>query len=148
MNILPDKIGDLIRIAVKDLTLCEANPTYMINMDEWHTPNTDASRCCVCLAGAVMAQTLKLNPQEEYKDGRFGSEDKKLRLLEILRWVVSNLECFESHHSDKLSGVRDLIDSGELFDATPYKKDPGQFKTDMLALAGLMDRHDVHYIGG
>lgn len=52
----PEKHSKLILLAVKDLEKCEEDKRYIINLSEWHTPN---SRCAVCFAGAVMAKTLK-----------------------------------------------------------------------------------------
>ena len=53
---LPDKLSDLLELALDDLETTEKDPRYMIDMGEWHTPTN--GKCMVCLAGAVMAQTI------------------------------------------------------------------------------------------
>ncbi len=46
----------LIRVALEDLETCEQDPHYKIYMNDWHS--TFGDQCDVCLAGAVMAQSL------------------------------------------------------------------------------------------
>ncbi len=55
---LPNKASDLIDLALHDLELCERNSKYKINMQNWHKLKDD-NLCHVCLAGSVIAQTLK-----------------------------------------------------------------------------------------
>lgn len=62
---VPAKLSELIQLALDDIDKCEKDPRYEIKMNMWHSPvygdNEDSTpRCCVCLAGAVMAQTHKL----------------------------------------------------------------------------------------
>ena len=54
---VPAKISDLIQLALDDVDKCEKDGRYVIDMDNWHQPGV--KKCHVCLAGAVMAQTLK-----------------------------------------------------------------------------------------
>jgi len=152
MSELPDKIGDLIRLAVKDLTLCEDDPQYKINMEYWHKPGWVTDLCYVCLAGSVIAQTLEMSPNLYYSPGcqirgkRIGDVvEAKIRLLDSLREARFVLAEMPDNYS-KIVGLNDLIDSGKLFDAIPYEDDPVQFKEDMLHLADLMDQYNVHYV--
>lgn len=62
----PDKLSDLIRLALGDLRKCEESPNYRINMIYWHLNIPDESRCIVCLAGSVMAQTLQFQTSETF----------------------------------------------------------------------------------
>lgn len=55
---LPDQPHELLRLALADLRKCAADPQYEVNMDKWHQPSFSTAVCEVCLAGAVMAQTL------------------------------------------------------------------------------------------
>ena len=60
---LPSLPSALIRLALNDLLACERDSRYAVDMDDWHWPTTDdrgRKVCRVCLAGAVMAQTLGL----------------------------------------------------------------------------------------
>jgi len=149
MNKLPDKCGDLIRLAVKDLTLCEANPDYTVDMGKWHQYDDDEDTCYVCLAGSVMAQSLSV---EKYKGvAPAGFEDEirsKLNFLDLCRYLRRGNQVHAAFRLiPSIKNYEALIESGEAQPVTPYRKEPGQFKTDMLALADLMDKYNVHYIG-
>jgi hypothetical protein len=55
---LPNKLSALLRLAVQDAQKCEAMPAeYELRMSYWHTPRSGGP-CQVCMAGAVMAQSL------------------------------------------------------------------------------------------
>jgi hypothetical protein len=66
-HLLPDTPSRLIRLALADLEACEQDPQYRIVMEYWHLPTQTG--CCVCLAGAVLAQTLKVPPSEGVHPG-------------------------------------------------------------------------------
>lgn len=56
--VLPSKLSELLELAVRDALTCEAEPArYRLDMGSWHSPGRDGV-CHVCLAGAVLAQTL------------------------------------------------------------------------------------------
>ena len=72
---LPNKPSELMRLAVKDLMAIETDPAYTINMSYWHYPlriesgEGTITRCAVCMAGAVLANTLhKPATTEQYPD--------------------------------------------------------------------------------
>lgn len=60
MTTLPDKLSDLLELALGDLEKVEAMPeVYEVDMSDWHLPQRDefggrCGRCTVCLAGAVI----------------------------------------------------------------------------------------------
>jgi len=152
MSVLPDKIGDLIRVAIKDLEECEADPNYLIEMDYWHYPVGLGNKkiCMVCLARSVMAKTIGVdygvcNPAEVQNK----EDEDKLLLLNWLRKIMTDYEEFHCYEEflGEVPGLGSLIEAGELFDAVPYYEDPRQFKSDMLVLASLMNKHNVHYVG-
>jgi len=154
MNKLPDKVGDLIRIAIKDLQVCEADDKYIIDMEKWHTPKNLAvgesgpDSCYVCLAGSVMAQTLDVPRDQRYVPDLLPTEDldARLRLLDILRYARTDLYYINQINFPDLSNVDEFRYSRDLFDATQYRVDPEQFKIDMLKIAELADTYDLHFI--
>lgn len=79
---LPDKPSELIRLALKDLRKTERQFwKYKIDMDIWHSGKTSTlSRCSVCLAGAVMAQTLKTPISLRGGDNASGPNSKSFAL--------------------------------------------------------------------
>lgn len=84
---LPDKLSELLRLAVKDAKLCEEDSNYELNMSFWHQLVKD--KCIVCLAGSVMAQTLELLPEEVIgciEDSGFCLDTKKkLTYIDMMR---------------------------------------------------------------
>jgi len=52
----PKEPSKLIRLALKDLEACQKDKDYIIRMSGWHYPVE--GKCHVCLAGAVISQTL------------------------------------------------------------------------------------------
>lgn len=57
---LPKKLSALLRLAVRDAKACEKAPNYKLVMRDWHFPNKTEKVCQVCMAGAVMANTLRV----------------------------------------------------------------------------------------
>lgn len=69
-DMLPNKPSDLLQVALDDLRLCEKDPLYAIEMGDWHKAN---GKCRVCLAGAVMAKTLRCSPTSSFVPSMIGS---------------------------------------------------------------------------
>ncbi len=88
-SILPDKPSALIRVALADLRAVEAHADYEVDMDVWHVdlpyPHDGGPQCCVCLAGAVMAQSLKANMLKDFTPDDFPNDCEKLYALEFFR---------------------------------------------------------------
>ena len=127
-NVLPDKPSELIRLAVKDLTICEQMPeTYKINMGVWHDRMYGDNKCHVCLAGSVMAQTLGADPTREIYPSET-DEQKKLRALSS--FAFGEIEDGLSYLS-----LYGKIETPEMEEICSYSLDPEQFKADMLELA-------------
>ncbi len=55
----------LLAEAVDDLAKAEASTVYDVCMGVWHEPRPN-DRCAVCMAGAAMAFTAKLEPHQDY----------------------------------------------------------------------------------
>ncbi len=84
MTDLPNKLSDILTIALEDLDRVEADPTYSVDMGNWHYNNTDNGRCEVCLAGAVMAKTLGVSSNKT-RGPEYTSCDAKLRAIDSAR---------------------------------------------------------------
>ncbi len=84
---LPNKLSDLIVVALADLKACEQDDKYIINMGEWHRPMPQGV-CFVCLAGAVMAQTCKIRITDNIKPYSLRFRDdstKKFKAINAVR---------------------------------------------------------------
>jgi hypothetical protein len=135
MKALPDKLSELLELAMRDLEAVEADPRYRVDMSHWHEPRRDSEFCLVCLAGAVMAKTLRLRPTTRVQGlhARFGYNiGLKLRALDRLRRgeVVVALKTLALVSEDEVEEV------GAALDLLPphYSDDPAGFRTAMADL--------------
>lgn len=127
MKTLPTDLPTLIRLAIGDLEKCEKDERYEICMGVWHSAN---GVCKVCLAGAVMAQTLGApHDQCAYPDSRkFDEFKRQLDALDFLRCGEVHVAALELNQ-DTPRGIT------ENRTVPRYADDPAAFKSAMLALA-------------
>jgi len=87
------KPHELLRQAVADMLLCDEDPGYSFNMMMYFSPEIDGV-CLICLAGAYMAQTLKVDRVSPPRV--FQMEEKSdLYFLDIVRYEYTH-ENFEA----------------------------------------------------
>ena len=91
---LPDKPSELIKVALADLALCMGDKAYRINFNTWHSPDdfepqfnkVESLYCKVCFAGAVIAKSLKANPNKKLEPSHFDyNTEVKLEALDNFR---------------------------------------------------------------
>lgn len=157
-NNLPNKPSELLMVALSDLEAIEKNPTYSIDLTILHSPlnhrwlNGD-TRCAVCLAGAVMAQTLKVKPDINVPlNRRFLSKDtyQKLKAIDYFRQgqISEGLDSL-GYNIDKYPNFVFSIDSDD-FESEygvagvpysverDYRKNKEDFKNYIQGLIGIL----------
>lgn len=146
---LPNKLSQLLRIAVKDAQKCSKSRKYMLDMSQWHAGRVNSyDTCQVCMAGAVMAQTLKSDCNISYIPEDFGdSANKKLGCINSMRSGCINeayRELTEKFTSDLLVSQRNAISRANevIFDSYKDSKDRATWKAyikaaNILSRAGL-----------
>jgi hypothetical protein len=132
---LPDKLSALIRVALADLRKVEADSRYVVNMHRWHKPVGEV--CQVCLAGAVMAQSLGIDPERHVEwptNLATGGAEAKMLALDCAR------------QGDVLNALYELdVDAEEAWDglsnedAPRYQDDPEAFYAYMEDLANRLE---------
>ena len=93
---LPDKPSELLRLALEDEEKCHNSPDYIVDMEIWHRPLS--GKCTVCLAGAVMAQTLESNKTMMLSPAKFDQDTySKLHALDYFRsgYIDDGLNCLD-----------------------------------------------------
>ena len=90
---LPEYPSELLKLALNDIAVVKKSKRYRINTNVWHSPNVVT--CSVCLAGAVLANTLKscsfvnlitTSLKFKYIGGENGRDNcTKLEYIELLR---------------------------------------------------------------
>ena len=83
---LPDKLSDVILLALEDLRKVERSKKYNVNMGNWHDPN---GACSVCFAGALISQSDEATPEKHLEPDDFEPED------EIKFYALNHLRCYE-----------------------------------------------------
>ena len=121
---LPNKLSDLITVALADLTQIEAMPeTYTVDMTTYHRPENGV--CHVCLAGAVIARTLDRAPTEHVWTSKTGYQDH-LQALNAAR---------QGYVYPALRQLGQPTKFPSYVPITPYATNPADFRADMIALA-------------
>lgn len=135
---LPDKPSELIRVSLLDLEKAENTPGYLVCMDHWHLYYDYDSEypekvgeCGICLAGCVMAFSLRADRERELSPADFkGPDCSKLIVLDHFR-------------SGSIGrGFRSMglgEPPFELYDVEHYPDSPAIFKRDMRNLANVLE---------
>jgi hypothetical protein len=129
-NPLPDKMSALIRLALADLEKAEKDPYHLIRMHSWH--EYEAGYCHVCLAGAVMAGTLKVPASLTVTPKHFDTDTSR-KLLAIDAMRDGNVD--EAASWIYNDGALEERGRGMDRDIAAYRANPLQFKRDMARLA-------------
>lgn len=132
---LSSRPSEALRQALIDLEKVERDSRYVIDMGIWHQPRWDG-KCHVCLAGAVMAQTLP--PEQLMSSSKIDDMDLGHRLMGIDYFrsgdIDTGLKLF-GHGCP--SSLPPYVTVAKYFnDATMFKQDMRRI-IDMLEGAGL-----------
>ena len=139
---LPTTPSALIRAALADLRAIEADDGYVVDMSRWHWPTMDdrgQTVCQVCLAGAVMAQTLDVpHDLRIYNDDLAGygcSVENKMNALDFFRLgeIEEGLDML-GYDVDKLSEEWQQY----AYEAEYDPADPDKFHVQMLRRADYL----------
>lgn len=97
-------LHELLALALDDFEKVLGNDRYRVNMNVAHLPR--GSRCSVCLAGALIANTLGRNPEEEVwlDDEAFSRE------------VVNRLEAIDHLRLGQIRFAKKLLNGGDFED--------------------------------
>ena len=138
-DILPNKLSDLILVALSDLKAVEKVKAYKIDMGKWHALNSSETACQVCQAGVVMARSLDCPIGSDVTPSDYPrSINRKLIALDSVR---------EGSISDALylmgikvktvdqSNLVDELDEGKGVSYSSYDKDPAKYKRYLLQVS-------------
>lgn len=134
--VLPRVPSQLIRLALKDLAKCEKSPLYEVDMSGWHIPippNGTRAMCSVCLAGAVMAQSLQvplLANEQPWTPKHLDNFNQLMALDSLRKGRVST--------ALRILGLPDAGDHDR--PVHYYGMDPKRFRRDMLKLARDLEK--------
>lgn len=151
---LPNKLSDVIMVALEDLVKAERSKRYKVNMDHWHAPN---GKCSVCFAGAVMAKCDGVRPSEYIGPSDFsGRSERALRALNFVR-LYSFAEMFSEFSGHRTGLIYSptvtnceamVVDELVEYFADPetrvlYDEYPAGFKRNMETIAAILKEHNL-----
>jgi hypothetical protein len=164
------KPSRLCEIAMEDLLKIEKmDHLYKIEMAEWHSPVFDEDddnhrkvanihTCYVCYAGATMAMSLDLKPNQDYAQTKFPEGiERRLSALNAFRsgYIHDGLEYmgFTLHQSLNAKDVFGYYNAPELlpeYESLPnsipvpcYNDDKRAFKRGMKRVIKLLQQHGL-----
>ncbi len=129
MTALPTVPSALLRVALKDLKACEADAAYRINMGRWHSPSKEGF-CEVCMAGAVIAQSLEIS-SGEHAGPRYFPDD--------VRDSMYALNLFRVGYVDDALRILEQPTVLKDRDVVGYEDDPEEFHIQMNKLANDLE---------
>jgi hypothetical protein len=132
---LPNKLSDLLELALKDLATVARSKRYVIDMGDWHYPKD--GKCYVCLAGAVLACS-GADPNFELFPNSSGNREKLLA-LDLLR--TGNI--FQAAYYVDKSINLDLINMPRYVEVCPYIFDKKKWRTDMRKIVKLLKERNL-----
>jgi hypothetical protein len=126
---LPNKKSELLKLALRDLEVVEKDDKYTVDMHNYYCQKMDS--CYVCLAGAVMANTLDAESiviENRVHTYMYGESNKNK-----LRWLNDVREFCEDKHNNliEVCGI----------DHCEYDDDPDNFKVSIRKVIEYYESH-------
>lgn len=135
---LPSKPSELIRLALDDLAACELDPKYGVSMSDWHRSEWLAGiqTCKVCMAGAVMAKTLKAPWAEVLTPTSYTNQDTINKLNAINQFRCGDIDTgFAYMQIERENTVPRYMK------VTSYYDGSEQFRIDVGNIATMLEKH-------
>ena len=128
---LPNKKSELLTLALRDLEVVEKDNKYTVDMGDYYHQTMNS--CYVCLAGAVMANTLDaesivIGIRNRVYTNMFGEDNKNK-----LRWLNDVREFCEYRFNN-------LIEVCGIYHCE-YNNDPDNFKVSIRKVIEYYESH-------
>lgn len=136
---LPDKMSELLRVAVDDLEKIEADPNYRINMAQWHSPS--GAYCEVCLAGATLA--TRGIPSDVEIDPSIPIQSLEGRKVYDKLCAINSLRTGSVKTAAEYMGITDTARLNNITHVamTRYEHGPENFKRELRDLANDLEKY-------
>ncbi len=122
--------SELIRLALRDLAACEADPRFDIDMSDWKQYDGVGDVCHVCLAGSVMVQSLDSDRTVSGTSPFDIDPEWKQRLYALENFRTGRVN----------DGLRNLcLEVAPDREVTRYEKDSAAFRQEMEQMADELE---------
>lgn len=134
-TLLPEKLSDIILVALADLEKCEKDKEhYLIDMGEWAVKRRGI--CEVCFAGAWLMQTAKVRPSDREYDMILHLDPRLIRIARALDYARSGF--LQSALGKYIGGVYDARLNDIRILNVRYDVDPVVFKKNIRIIAEML----------
>lgn len=138
---LPDKLSDLLDLALEDLEKAEADPDMRIDMATWYDREYPEDRiapgiCSVCMAGTVLAQRANLPMGAVYIDPSDFSDEIRGKL-----YAINSLRMGYVYDAFCKLGLKIPAELEYVYFVYSYEGNPTKFKRDMKEISKLLREH-------
>jgi len=153
---LPNKLSDLIELALKDLARAERDPRYTVNMGTWHNPlysiYSKLQSCVVCFGGAIMAKTKECSISLQLRPSSFSNDDQyKLYALDSLRCYDFHMMFYnfrravDTGMSPKHKQIINDLEKhfGERYELPEYEDNRADFKFNMRLVISILREYKM-----
>ena len=146
MKELPNKLSDLLEVALEDLGKCEKDERYFIDMGDWHEP-FHGGRCSVCMTGAVMAKSLDVRSSIQAYPSSFDVDtmNKLLAINDIVFGSIWKAIKLMNPTTDRLQEAVALMKKkgDAYFDPMSYSRNPRMFKVDIQRIIKALRKYKL-----
>lgn len=149
-NRLPNKLWELLQVALMDLTLVELSKNYVVDMYSFHESNR---KCRVCLAGSVMAAQKNHNSYNQTGIKREWSKDYDAlddcrnynfqRAIQAFQKNPIREFCFNRQGKMFRSTEVDYEINSTIIDSCSYFENPELFKANMETAAAILKKYNL-----
>lgn len=138
-NRLPDKLSELIEVALMDLILAEQMKEYEIDMGAYHVAN---GKCRVCFAGSVIAATNNFSLYNRSIHPCQTKESFKYYALNQARQYsfISALNCLGVYEYPLYFVSQIKV---PFSNQVSYEFSPELFKANMETAAAILKKYDL-----
>ena len=130
----PTKLSDLLEVAIRDAREL-SEEVYTPRFWTWHKPlqaedDSETDKCMICLAGAVIARTLKCSPNANVEATLAGNEQAGAIPINDRRWLKAIYALDAAREGDWLEAVLqmhgDYPEDAGVFDALGALHEPAR----------------------
>jgi len=148
---LPDTLGELVDIALKDEDQAFKNKDYRVDMDMWHQPGvdnkTDTQVCYVCLAGVVMAYELGIKPIEVARPLCFIDRAVYRKLLALDEIRKGNIDyAYKNFYDVSWETADKALETYQIppfIEVTPYEGSRTEWRRNLSLIARILQKRGI-----
>jgi len=150
-DVLPDTLGELVDVALKDEAKAFKNKAYLVEMEMWHQPDIDSQTgkdvCCVCLAGVVMAYELGIKPTDFARPRCFTDRAVYRKLMALDEIRKGNIDyAYQNFHDLTWEKASNALESHQIppyLEVCPYSESRAEWRRNISFIARILKKRGL-----